>query len=411
MTHSVATVEPMEARPGVTGRLTAWGKETLQEVGDIRFFEFVCGFLLISGIPIGLGFKVESLIFAGMILISISRTPRFDLGKYQLFIPIFAVAAFYLAIISVNTVDTEYAADWRGRLLRMTVMTMVVFVFASDRLQLKSTVYGIVAALFVNVPLFFAGLVPDSYGGYLTGWTGDKNYAGLVYCLFGIMVLAYVKSGFTRFGIFVFFAGSLWMTGSRTSLAAFASAVVWLLVAPRINMVWRWVLAALIYTAVIITAEDYSQIGVFSDREGSDLLRARIDAASKIKVDGAGFFGSGLGEAVVELDGRAWFFHNSYWTALVEGGWPWLLFILAMLTIVALKPFAHTLNRDQIMAQALGIALLICAWRLGEVFMTMPWALVMAYSLQSWIYPQEARRASPASEVRGVHPLRESRYL
>ena len=241
----------------------------------------------------------------------------------------------------------------------------------------------------VNIPLFFAGLVPDTYGGYLTGWAVDKNYAGLVYCLIGLLMLAYAQRPWVRFIVFAAFAGALWLTGSRTSLAAYAAAIIWVVLASRIGIVGRWFLGIAIYFGVMITAEDYSQIGQFSDREGSDLLRARIDEASQLKVDDAGFFGMGLGEAVVPMEGRAWFFHNSYWTALVEGGWPWLAILLVVMLVVSLRPFSSVFSREQLIGQALGIAILICAWRLGEVFVTLPWMLALAYALRSWIDPIE----------------------
>ena len=144
-------------------------------------------------------------------------------------------------------------------------------------------------------------------------------------------------------------------------------------------------------------AEDYSQIGVFSDREGSDLLRSRIDAASEVKVHDAGFFGSGLGEAYVVFDddpGKVWLFHNSYWTALVEGGWPWLLIVVGATVLFALRPFTRELSRQEIVAQAATVTTLICAWRLGEVLFTLQWALVIAIAL--YAHARSRDRATPS---------------
>ncbi len=388
---SRAIVLPGEERegPDLAHRITDVGREGFNELRGIRVFEFVCGFLLFSGFFIQTSFQPSAAIVALLVFISLGRKPKFDLGGYQLLLPLFAVAGFYLAVISYTATPTEYAADWKFRLVRMAVTLAALFIFASGRIHLKSTIYGFAAALMVNIPLFFAGLVPDTYGGYLTGWAVDKNYAGLVYCLIGLLMLAYAQRPWVRFIVFAAFAGALWLTGSRTSLAAYAAAIIWVVLASRIGIVGRWFLGIAIYFGVMITAEDYSQIGQFSDREGSDLLRARIDEASQLKVDDAGFFGMGLGEAVVPMEGRAWFFHNSYWTALVEGGWPWLAILLVVMLVVSLRPFSSVFSREQLIGQALGIAILICAWRLGEVFVTLPWMLALAYALRSWIDPIE----------------------
>ncbi|OAX67770.1 hypothetical protein A5N15_00855 [Rothia kristinae] len=103
----------------------------------------------------------------------------------------------------------------------------------------------------------------------------------------------------------------------------------------------------MIYWGVNLLNEDFSQVGVFSDRVGSDALRDRIDDASWAKVQTTGFFGRGLGEAVVHLldssggtEEKAWFFHNSYWSAFVEGGWPWLISIVAVTVLVGVRPFS-----------------------------------------------------------------------
>lgn len=375
--------------------------------GRFRIIEIVAGFILFTGLPVNLPFKSEAVTLGLLLVISLGRKPLRDLGKLQLLVPILVIAVSYLALVSFTATPTELAADWRGRLLRMVVVLGFAIVVASGRLDLRSILAGFAAASLVNIPLFYAGLVSRNYGDYLTGWAGDKNYSGLVYCITGILLLAYAKSPYLRFLVVVVYSSALWLTGSRTSLAAFAGAMIWILIAPRVNLVGRWLLAGVIYWGVMITAEDYSQIGQFSDREGSDLLRARIDEAAQIKTDGAGFFGMGLGEAVVEMDGGRWFFHNSYLSALVEGGWPWLLAIVLITVVVMLQPFKAQVSRAELYAQALAVGILICAWRLGEVFVTVPWALALAFALIAQV---EASKP-PAEEAADGEPLPGERAL
>ncbi len=70
---------------------------------------------------------------------------------------------------------------------------------------------------------------------------------------------------------------------------------------------------------------------------------------------------------------KIWYFHNSFSTALVEGGWPWLLLLLGITIVVALRPFGHDLDKREVIVQAAAVAMLICAWKLGEVLFTLQW--------------------------------------
>ena len=142
---------------------------------------------------------------------------------------------------------------------------------------------------------------------------------------------------------------------------------------------------AVFWWAIGFITEDFADASVFGDRTGTDILRARIDEMSWAKVQQTGFFGQGLGEAYVyDVAGeRTWFFHNSYWSAFVEGGWIWVLGVVAVTLLVAVRPLS---NNDwtvyQVIAQGVGIALLICALRLGEVFYTLPWGICMGYVIR-----------------------------
>ncbi|MGO2584705.1 MAG: hypothetical protein ACTH9F_05140, partial [Brachybacterium tyrofermentans] len=94
---------------------------------------------------------------------------------------------------------------------------------------------------------------------------------------------------------------------------------------------------------------------------------------------------------------KVWFFHNSYWSALVEGGWPWLLLILGITVVFALRPFTRDLNRQELAVQATTVALLICAWRLGEVLFTIQWAVVIAFAIYLRASRAEAEKRTPTA--------------
>lgn len=367
-------------------RLAGMSRRAAREVGRLRLPElvlFTC--LIFEGSLFGIPLPFNQLVMIAIIgLGAIRRTPL-DGPWVRRLLPFMVVALFYIALVSLFADPTADALDWRRRLIRLSLTCVLILVVAGGRIDLRSALTGLGIGLIGNAVLFYAGIAPDYYDGVLSGYFEDKNVAGLTYTVLGVLLISAVRGIGARVVLTAVFGALVWLTGSRTSISAFAAGLVWLLVAARLPVAGRWVLGALIYVGVDIASEDFSQVGRFSDREGSDLLRARIDAASEIKVGQAGILGDGLGEAYVVFaddDSRkVWLFHNSYWSALVEGGWPWLVMILALTLVMGLRPLTGRLSRGELGAQAATVALLICAWRLGEVLFTLQWAIVMGYAL------------------------------
>ena len=376
-------------------RLRAETTGVLSAVGKLRIPEFVLFFgLIFEGSMFGLPIPLNQVVMVGIILLAITRRPQVELGRLQMLVPLLVIGLFYLAMLSMFTEATEFAFDWERRLLRLGLTAVFLLVLASGRIDLRSGLAGLATGMILNAIAFYLGLAPDNYGGVLSGFFMDKNVAGMAYAIVGVLVLAVVDRRWVKVALVLVFAAMVWLTGSRTSIAAMVAGVGWILIAPRLPVIGRWIFGLLIYLGVDLVSEDYSQIGVFSNRVGSDLLRSRIDAASEVKVDGAGFFGMGLGEAYVSFPddpGSRWLFHNSYWSALVEGGWPWLLLVLGITVVFALRPFETRLTKPELAVQATAVTVLICAWRLGEVFFTLQWALVVGAAIWFWANARQER--------------------
>lgn len=360
------------------------------DLRNIRIPEFVLfATLILWGLaPVNIGFKLDSPILLVLAVLALTRSPRWKLGNYGFFIPCVMVAALYLSVVSVVFFDGTVVADWRTRLVRIMAVLGFVFIAATGRLDLRSGLLGWVAALIINVPLFYLGLAPHPYGELLTGALLDKNVAGYAYAVGLVLVVSLVKNRWMLVTLMAYLGCALWLTGSRTSIAAAGVAIVWIAIAPRLNLIGRGVLLWFLWFLVSLAEEDYSQIGVFSDREGSDLLRARIDAASKLKLEQTGFFGQGLGEAYVLIEEKVWFFHNSWWTLLVEGGWPWAALVVVMTVVISMPIWRSVETRDSRITQGLGLIVLVCALRLGEVFLTTTWGVVMAFALHAQLSGQ-----------------------
>ena len=379
----------------VGSRLRSETAGVLSSVGKLRIPELVLFFgLIFEGSMFGLPIPLNQVVIVGIVLLAITRRPQVDLGRLQMLVPLLVIGLFYLAMLSMFTEATEFAFDWERRLLRLGLTAVFLLVLASGRIDLRSGLAGLATGMILNAIAFYLGLAPDNYGGVLSGFFMDKNVAGMAYAIVGVLVLAVVDRRWVKVALVLVFAAMVWLTGSRTSIAAMVAGVGWILIAPRLPVIGRWIFGLLIYLGVDLVSEDYSQIGVFSNRVGSDLLRSRIDAASEVKVDGAGFFGMGLGEAYVSFPddpGSRWLFHNSYWSALVEGGWPWLLLVLGITVVFALRPFETRLTKPELAVQATAVTVLICAWRLGEVFFTLQWALVVGAAIWFWANARQER--------------------
>lgn len=366
------------------------GQRAKVEASQVRIPEFLLFASLIYGQPVpGVGLPFNQLMVFVIVAYALTRKVLFSTGNWSRLFILFGAILSYIALVSVFSDPSEYAADWTRRWLRLAVTTLLIYVIAVGQIHLRSAILGYSAALLVNAGLFFAGIAPDAYGGYLTGYLADKNYAGLVHTLFSLLIMTAYTKRWQQVTVFLISCGLLWTTGSRTSLGALAFAYLWILVAPRLIPVVKVALLGVFWWLLGLLTEDYSQAEVFGDRVGSDELRERIDTMSWAKVQDTGFFGQGLGEAYVYdvADNRTWFFHNSYWSAFVEGGWIWAVALVAITLFVAVRPLSKNRgwNKYQVIAQGLGIALLVCALRLGEVFYTLPWAIAMGYVLRAWV--------------------------
>lgn len=353
-------------------------------VGSTRLLEMaLAALLVIDGVPIpGLGFPFSLLGVAGLSLVAFTRRPTLPLGRTTWLLWAFGLLLMYVSAVSVLTPDSYYAADWTRRLIRIISVLTLVIMLAEGRLHLPSILKGVTFALFVNAGAFYAGITPDAYGGALTGWLGDKNKAGLTYAAIGVLALSQTRSRWTRGFLILSTFMFTWLTGSRTSISAYAFGLLWFgLVAAR--PAWmRWLAAGGVALALPYLQSTFARVGQFADREGSDMLRSRIDAAVADKLAVTPPQGLGLGEAYVVIDRSTWYFHNSFDTLRVEGGWPWLIGIVAITVWFGLRPFSPAGREMQSrVAQGATVVVLICAWKLGEVLLTNVWGLVLGIAL------------------------------
>lgn len=397
------------ALPGiVTGVPDAEAAAPGRWFDDIRLLEFGPSVFLfaqaaIPGLPVS--FPVSYLAMAVLLVVAALRHPRWPLRPVNGYIWAFVLLIGYYAAVSASGVQSAGASDWVRRLFRMAILLTFVGALASGRLHFPSVIKGFATGLVINAVLFYAGVAPHPYQDYLTGFAGDKNTAGLVYAMGGLLLLVTLNSRRERIATFLVFAVLIFLTGSRTTMAGTAAAVVWILFAARLSAVFRLGAGALLVWGLQFAEERFARIGIFADRTGTDWFREQIAAGVSEKVAVTPPQGLGLGEAFVNIPQGRFYFHNSYDTLFVEGGYVALIVVLGITVLAALRPLRSTsVSWSERMVESATVALLVCAWQLGEVFLTVSWGLLVAAGLQGTLRRRaDARDGQPdAEEDRGA---------
>lgn len=354
---------------------------------DVRLLEFVLALFLVGqgyALPVlPVAFPVAYLAMGVLVAVAATRRPQRPLTAVNGIVWLLVGLLGYYALVSATGFQADGAGDWLRRLLRLVLLVTFVGAAASGRLHLPSIVSGMASGLVLNGGLFYLGLAPRPYGDFLTGFAGDKNAAGLAYAVVGLLLLTVVPSRRHRWLVVVTFALLVFLTGSRTSMAGFAGGLVWLLMAGKLPVVLRWGVGAGLIWGLNILVERFARIGPFADREGTDWFRGQIAEGVAAKLAVTPPQGMGLGAAYVDIPQGRFYFHNSYDTLFVEGGYVALVVVVGLTLLVALRPFRSAqASWSQRVVEAATVALLISAWQLGEVFLTVSWGLVMATALQ-----------------------------
>ncbi len=230
--------------------------------------------LVLQGVIVKVGgevFPLSEVAAVALCILAITQRPQRQLSRFGV-LGILAVAliAFLIGVSLINDVD------WMRRADRIAILMTLIGAFGSGRLQLKAVLQGMTVALALNIPMFYLGFLPDTYGGVLTGFLGDKNVAGLYYGIVPLLLSFTIKRRDVK-GLLIAFAllGTV-LTGSRATMAALGCAVLWLLITSRRGIAFRAaVLGAMIY-GVHYLETNFPRAIFFEDRLGSDHLRSRV---------------------------------------------------------------------------------------------------------------------------------------
>lgn len=369
-------------------------KDILHGTGKLKALELIFGGLLVvAGIPIpGLGFAVN--VGAAIVLIGLrlAKPSRYTVAKLNIFAAVFLLAMVYISVMSFTTGVSTPEQTLR-RTIRFMVVVGLLFLIADHRVHFKSLMLGLGIGMIVNAVAFYAGVAPAYYGSALTGWLGDKNISGMYYGFVPIILFGLFHKRWQRVVILLIALPLLFETQSRTSMGGFILGILWILFAQRANLLLKMILGFFFGWIFDYMQTNFAHLSVFGDREGTDWFREQIDIAAWAKTEAAPWHGLGLGQATVVLEnGQRQYFHNSFWTLLVEGGWPWAIAVLG-LTFYAVFVWRQTnqvsASHRNMTAEAATVFLLICSWRLGEVILTIPWGIAIGYALSLTAVPKK----------------------
>lgn len=347
--------------------------------GRIVMLDFILGILLVfNSYILVAGIKGEIIVGALLIALGSARVARLKVSSGG---PIMILASAVMLFVVLETMHNNM--PWTQRTIRMAILIMVAATIGTGRINARSLIIGANVGVLLNIPAFYAGLTPNDYPPYLTGFFRDKNVAGMYYALFGILMVMVLRSPRVQCAWAIVMFGIIFLTGSRTSLGAFAAAYAWILIRNRMGIFYRLMSVLFGYYALNYMINNLANNSVFGDRAGDDWYRRQVDHAMQLKADATPWYGMGLNSGQVQMGERVQWFHNSYLLAFVEGGYPLLIAVLIAYVLIAMGLLDRRthISTPLVVIEGATVVILVCAWKLGEAFITIGGALTFGLAL------------------------------
>lgn len=351
----------------------------LGSAGDIQLGTFV----LAIGLPLrpNIGsYPLATITAAVLVMIALLRPAR-DVGNLPRIVtlPLFMMVVWLMSgPVLAGHLETR-------RMGNVAIVVALAWVLAQGRLHVPSVVWGAGLGLGLGVTHAILTIGSSTYTGRITGQVGDPNGVGFTVSTLGCLLIAMVAHNrLMAIAVWVLAGGAILLTVSRTSIFAFVMATGWAFLAPRIG---KWPSFALLATGTPVfnwASEFAERQETFVDRVGSDVLRSELVAAEKEKIADAGFFGNGLGDTKVFLEGKGYWFHNGFYALRVEGGT--LAYGLFGVAMIGLFWCAFKIPKDRRNAwfEASILAGLICSVNIGYSLISVISALALGVFLNYW---------------------------
>ncbi|MFC7361116.1 O-antigen ligase family protein [Nocardioides astragali] len=346
---------------------------------EIRMSDFMLmGVLPLRSIAVA-GIPVNELAMVALVGLCLFRPAR---GGARLPWVVVLLLGTLLALLVYSGQAND--VEWTRRVGHVAVLAGLVWAGGTGRLSTRSVGAGLATGLIVVMGLAVAGLGSSNYPGRLTGYLADPNAGAYFIAVLGTLAIFFCdERAKVRLVVAVPVAAGLTLSYSRTGLMAGVFVIIWLVVGRRLGVVGGAALAAGLVWVVNNIPEDLTTVGPFSDRSGSDALRARIIRQEQVELASAPWYGHGPGTATVDVRGLEFFFHNSYLATRQEGGWVALILVLGLMVFafVQLTPLARKGDLRAAGAQAAIVGVAVMAITLGEALLDTPMAVAVAMAL------------------------------
>lgn len=322
--------------------------------------------------------------------------------RWQISLPMFTLAAGALWVsLLLPSALFQDPFDLR-RAGSLTALFGLAYALGSGRLHLDSIRRGVLVGLLfgVFISVIRLGNTNSSYEGRLTGVLGDPNGIGFTIVALGCIVAQQMTSRRNLLLLWMFMAGTIWLTQSRTSMFALAIATLWAVFGRRFGRVLSLAILVGVVWGFQWASEFAERQGWFQERLGSDNLRDRLAEVEQTLTDSAGWWGHGLGTAAAEFDGIFLFFHNSYRALQTEGGLTALILLIVM--GISLYWNFHELpsTHRPMWAEAAIIGALICSINIGYSLTSVPMAMTVGmYIAYHCLAREELATESTAGEL------------
>jgi O-antigen ligase len=346
----------------------------------------------------GLNLPLNELMLTAALLLAVAQNPG-NLRRLPGFAKV--AAAMLMGAMSVSAIiNSGFDLPSGKRLGHLALYCGLYLAIAAGLFPLRSIqkglLVGISLASLSGVLSLAAGITPSGYEGRLTGQLfGDPNPAALMILVLGALSIEIIQAGWRRNSVIALFAIPFLLTQSRGALLAVGFCIAWWFVGRRLRPSAGLSLLATVVLMASVLKESVQNIGVFSSRTGSDVLRGEILSKSVESARNNFWFGDGPGFNVLSVFSQYdFFFHNSFLALISEGGIISIAAVVSLMVMTLIRMCALPVSLRNPWFEIALISILVVAFHLGEVLLDLPAAIAVGFCLY-WIDRSEPRSIQP----------------
>lgn len=311
------------------------------------------------------------------------------------------LGAFVGALVLSALVNGLLSYTMFKRLLHIAVYALVIIGLVRGLLPRRAALRGLVVGLVISVTIGLILFPKSRYAGRYTGLFGDPNVAGLLLVVLGLIALTGITTRRNRIIFVGLLLPALALTYSRTAFLAAMVSVLWLVIGRKLKPIPALFVVVAVAVTIAVLPTSLQSIGPFSDRTGSDLLRDRVAAQEIDLISEKPILGHGPGTATVLVNQgtTTFYFHNSYFAMIQEGGIVSLVTVMTLLigTFLALMSL-DTTDRQPLLEAAI-IGVWVMSINLGEVLLELSTAVTIGMALAYIVRVRSRTVTSPSAAV------------